>query len=118
MRGRSGPWRDMQMAAPDTDPPIPLGQSAHGVTFAVRVIPRAPRTSIAGVRGGALLVRLSAPPVEGAANDALIALLAGVFDRPRRDVVLLSGQSSRDKRVAVSGVTLATVAARLSAILA
>lgn len=106
------------MAAPSAHCPIPLAQSAHGVTFAVRVIPRASRTAVAGLRGEALLVRLSAPPVDGAANDALIAFLADAFDRPRRDVTIVSGRSSRDKRVALAGLRADTVAMRLSAILA
>ena len=105
------------MAAPERRAPIPLGQSPHGVTFAVRVIPRAGRTGAAGTRGDALLVRLAAPPVEGAANDALVAFLARAFDRPKRDVRILSGKSSRDKRVAIGGVSGDAVALRLSAIL-
>lgn len=87
------------------------------VTFSVRVMPRAGRTGIAGTRGDALLVRLAAAPVDGAANDALIAYLASLFDRPKRDITILSGHSSRDKRVAVAGVTTAPIAARLSDIL-
>ena len=105
------------MAAPDRRAPIPLGQSSQGVTFAVRVIPRAGRTGAAGTRGDALLVRLAAPPVEGAANDALVAFLARAFDRPKRDVRILSGQSSRDKRVAIDGLSDDAVARGLSAIL-
>ena len=105
------------MAAPERRAPIPLGQSPHGVTFAVRVIPRAGRTGAAGTRGDALLVRLAAPPVEGAANDALVAFLARAFDRPKRDVRILSGKSSRDKRVAIGGLSGDAVASGLSAIL-
>jgi uncharacterized protein (TIGR00251 family) len=88
------------------------------VTFAVRVVPRSSKSSIAGTRGDALLVRLTAPPVEGAANEALVTLLAGVFDRPKRDISIVSGHASRDKRVAVSGVCADEITARLSAILA
>ena len=105
------------MAAPERRAPIPLGHSTYGVTFAVRVIPRAGRTGAAGTRGDALLVRLAAPPVEGAANDALVAFLARAFDRPKRDVRILSGESSRDKRVAIGGVSGDAVALGLSAIL-
>jgi uncharacterized protein (TIGR00251 family) len=97
--------------------PIPVSTSPHGPAFAVRVVPRAGRTSVAGTRGDALLVRLAAAPVEGAANEALIAALAGLFGRPKRDIVLLSGQASRDKRVAVAGMSVAAVTARLSDIL-
>lgn len=83
----------------------PFTTHAAGVSFAVRVIPRAGRTAVAGERGDALLVRLAASPVDGAANDALIELLADIFDRPKRDVTILSGHPSRDKRVAITGVT-------------
>jgi hypothetical protein len=104
------------MAAADFSP-LPLAESSAGVTFAVRVIPRAGRTAVAGVRGGALLVRLAAPPVDGAANDALIAFLARQFDCPKRHVAIVAGLSSRDKRVAIVGLTTAAVGGRLSDIL-
>jgi uncharacterized protein (TIGR00251 family) len=97
--------------------PLAFGQSAAGVTFAVRVIPRAGRSGIAGLRGDALLVRLAAAPVEGAANDALVELLARALDCPRRDVTILAGHASRDKRIAVAGATRESVGRRLSAIL-
>ena len=81
---------------------LPLVRHADGlVSFAVRVVPRAPRTAIDGLRNGAILIRLSAPPVDGAANDALIAFLASVLDCPRRHIRLVSGEKSRDKRIAV-----------------
>ena len=85
--------------------------------LSVRVIPRASKSAIAGRRGDAVLVRLSAPPVEGAANDALVELLAKAFSVPRRQISILSGEKSRDKRVAIEGLTDGDVAARLSAIL-
>ena len=66
------------------------------------------------MRDGALLVRLAAPPVEGAANDALIALLADRLRVPRRAVQIVSGERARQKRVAVAGVTVDHVRSRLS----
>lgn len=96
---------------------IPLSDTPAGIAFAVRVVPRAGRTSIAGVRGEALLVRLAAAPVDGAANDALVACLASLFDRPKRDITIVSGHASRDKRIAVAGARRAEIEARLSAIL-
>jgi uncharacterized protein (TIGR00251 family) len=96
---------------------LPIKELDDGVSFAVRVVPRAGRTAIAGRRGDALLIRLAAAPVDGAANDALIAFLASTFDRPRRDVTIVSGLGSRDKRVALAGIARADVIARLSAIL-
>ena len=72
----------------------------------VRVIPRAGRSQIAGTRAGALLVRLGAAPVDGAANAELIEVLAGFLGVPRRDVALIAGERSRVKRVHVRGVTV------------
>ena len=94
-----------------------MTDSPAGVVFAVRVIPRARKTGVAGTRDGALVVRLSAPPVDGAANAALIAYLSSLLDRPRRDVVIVAGQTSRKKRIAVSGVTAAQLTVKLSDIL-
>jgi uncharacterized protein (TIGR00251 family) len=87
------------------------------VIIAVRVIPRSPKSAITGMRGDALIVRLNAPPVDGAANDALIEFLAKTFGRPRRDISLVAGEKSRDKRVAIEGLSEADFAARLSDIL-
>ncbi len=92
---------------------IPLSAGYGGTMFAVRVVPRAGRTGLAGTRGDALLVRLAAAPVDGAANDALTEFLADLFDRPKRDVSIVSGHASRDKRVAVAGMTSDAVAAVL-----
>jgi uncharacterized protein len=69
------------------------------------VIPRARRTEFSGVRDDAVLVRVAAPPVEGAANDAVIGLLAATCRVPRRAVRLVRGESSRQKRIAIDGVT-------------
>ena len=85
--------------------------------LSIRVIPRSPRSKIDGRRGDALLVRLAAPPVDGAANDALVELLAREFHRPQRDITLLSGHTSRDKRVEIAGLSDAEGLSRLSAIL-
>ena len=96
---------------------IPLTDTAAGVSFRVRVVPRAGRTGVAGVRGDALLVRLAAAPVEGAANEALVAALAGILAVPRRDVAITSGERSRDKVVRIAGVDIARISAKLLAIL-
>ena len=93
---------------------LPLKESAAEVTFAVHVVPRASRNEIAGVEGEALRLRLTAPPVEGAANAALLAFLAEVLGVPKRDVRLVSGQTARRKVVAVAGVTAEEVQERLA----
>ena len=80
-----------------------------GVRVPVRVQPRSSRSDIAGVHGGALKVRLTAPPVDGAANEALVDLLAATIGIPRRDVKIVSGLTSRSKIVELSGVTEARV---------
>lgn len=74
------------------------------VRFAVRVQPRASRSGIVGEHGGALKVRLSAPPVDGAANEALVELLAEAFGVPRRAVRVITGLAARGKTVEVDGV--------------
>lgn len=70
----------------------------------IRVIPRAGRSGFAGLRDGALVVKLAAAPVDGAANDALIALLAKALGIARRDITIVSGERSRSKRVRIAGV--------------
>lgn len=69
------------------------------------------------MRGGSVLIRLAAPPVEGAANDLLVEFLAGLFGRPRRDVTIVAGHTSRDKRIRIDGISDGEGRARLSAIL-
>src|SRR5262245_31150253 len=88
--------------------------TSAGVQIDVRVIPRAGRSEIAGERDGALLVRLSAPPVDGAANDELIQFVARSLDVPRRAVTIVSGEHSRRKRIEVAGLDPAATRARLN----
>jgi uncharacterized protein (TIGR00251 family) len=83
--------------------------TATGVELDVRVIPRAQTTAIDGERDNAILVRLSAPPVDGTANDELIRYVAGLFRLPRRAVRIVSGERGRKKRVAIDGVTADSV---------
>ena len=79
----------------------------------VRVIPRSPRTRVDGRRGDAILIRLNAPPVDGAANDALIAFLSDALGVPQRDITLVAGEKSRDKRVQVTGISQQSALDRL-----
>jgi hypothetical protein len=94
--------------------PIGMTATGTGVRIAVRVVPRAPRTAIEGVRAGRLLVRVTAPPVDSAANDAVVAAIAAALDLPRRAISIVSGATSRNKTVEVTGVTEAQLRARLS----
>jgi uncharacterized protein len=91
----------------------PLEQSAAGVLVRFRVQPRASRNEIVGLHGDRVRVRLSAPPVDGQANDELIRFLADLLELPRSAVRLVSGQGSRSKTVAISGARLEEVTARL-----
>jgi uncharacterized protein (TIGR00251 family) len=79
----------------------------------LRVVARAGRSEFAGLRDGAILVRLAAAPVDGAANDALIALIARTLQVPKRDVEIVAGERARTKRVRVAGMNRAQLIDRL-----
>ena len=81
--------------------------------IAIRVIPRSPRSRVDGLRGGAVLIRLAAPPVDGAANEELVAFLSDVLGLPRRNITIVSGETSRDKRVRIEGIDETTARTRL-----
>ncbi len=92
----------------------PVACNATGaVLVTVRVIPRSRQTRIDGVRNNAVLVRLAAAPVDGAANDALLELLADILECSRRQLRLVSGERSRDKSIQVDGIPSEIVARRL-----
>src|SRR5262245_56904556 len=95
------------------DLPVYLRSDRHDTLMTVRVIPRAGRTALAGERAGALLVRLAAAPVDGAANEALLDYLAESFAVSRRSITLVSGERSRDKQVRISGVSPGELAVKL-----
>ena len=79
----------------------------------VRVIPRAGRAGFGGLRGGALLVRLAAAPVGGAANDELIALIAKALRIPKRDITIVAGERGRSKRIRIAGIDREQALAKL-----
>ena len=81
-----------------------LHSTHDGCIVVVKATPRASKSEIIGAEADWLRVRLQAPPVDGKANDALIAFLADYFKVPRRDVVLVAGQTSRLKIVRLAGV--------------
>jgi uncharacterized protein (TIGR00251 family) len=83
--------------------------------LAVHVQPRASRSAVVGEHGGALKIRLAAPPVDGAANEALVEFVAGQLGVPRRQVRLVGGAASRRKLLEIDGLDAATVAARMQA---
>jgi uncharacterized protein len=86
-----------------------IDDRGRSVRFSVRVQPRAARSEIVGLHGEALKVRLSAPPVDGAANVALVELLAEALGVPRRCVRVVSGATSRGKVVEVDGVNVENI---------
>jgi uncharacterized protein (TIGR00251 family) len=90
---------------------IETTQQGGAVTFRVRVQPRASTDILGGEWGGALKVRLTAPPVDDRANDALRRLLASRLNVPATAVKILGGEHSRLKRIQVSGVSVAQVQA-------
>jgi len=96
---------------------VAIRPGRDGVRFDVRVVPRGSRTGIEGVRDGALLVRVTAPPVDGAANAAVVAAIAAALGLPKRDVRLVSGERGRRKTIVVPTLSELELRARLSAIL-
>lgn len=92
-----------------------LRADGDGVVLVLHIQPGAKRTECAGTHGEALKIRLAAPPVDGKANEALIAYLAKALAVPKSRVELISGQSSRAKRVRIGAVSVEAVAAALGA---
>jgi len=83
------------------------------VDLDVRVTPRAGRAGFAGMREDVLLVRLAAAPVDGAANEELIRLIAKTLRIPKRDVTIVSGERSRTKRIRIAGLDREQALAKL-----
>ena len=96
---------------------IPIRDTDKGATFAVRVQPRASRNAIAGEMGDALKLALTAPPVEGKANEACVEFLANFLKVPRSSVTIASGESNRNKVIRVAGLSASDVEQRLSVVI-
>jgi uncharacterized protein (TIGR00251 family) len=94
---------------------ISIRDTPPGATFAVKVHPRARKNAITGSLGDALKLALTAPPVEGKANQACVKFLADLLDVPRSSITIAAGETSRNKLIRVSGLTAAQVAERLRA---
>ncbi len=92
---------------------LDIQREKGGASFAVKVVPRASRDAIAEVAAGALKVRLTAPPVEGAANRALVKFMAKTLGVPKSSVQVTAGHKSRHKRLWVEGLAPGEVARRL-----
>jgi uncharacterized protein len=93
---------------------VTLKESANGVTFAIKVHPRARKNAITGTVGDALKLALTAPPVDGKANQAVIEFFADLFAITRSSVTIASGETSRTKVIRVSGISADHVRQRLT----
>jgi uncharacterized protein (TIGR00251 family) len=92
---------------------LELRDTPEGLTLRVRVQPRAAQDALGGERQGALVVRLTAPPVEGRANEALCRLLGRALGVPPSAVTVLRGTSGRDKLIAVAGLSASAARPKL-----
>ena len=82
---------------------IAHSKDGDSITFTVRVIPRASKSEVVGEFDESLKVKIAAPPVDGAANEEVVKLVAKAFGRSKADVEILSGHTARTKRLRVSG---------------
>ncbi|MGH9577823.1 MAG: DUF167 domain-containing protein [Terriglobales bacterium] len=92
---------------------IPIRPTASGSSFIVRLHPRAHKDAVTGSIGDALKVSLTAPPVEGRANQALVEFLSEVLSVPRSSITIAAGHNSRRKVVAIAALSAEEVARRL-----
>lgn len=99
----------------ETSQVIPIKDHPAGATFAVKVHPRAKQERISGVVGDALKLNLTAPPIEGRANEACIRFFADFLKVPRSSITIASGTSTRLKVIRIAGITAEQVRQRLSA---
>jgi len=93
--------------------PLTIRKSEGGAAFAVHVVPRASKDEVVGVHGNAIKIRLTAPPVEGAANASLLKFLAKKLGVSKRQLDIVAGEASRQKLIAVTGMLPAEVEAKL-----
>ncbi len=93
---------------------IAIRKTDGGVTFAVKIRPRAKRDAITGEVGGALKVALIAPPVDGKANEACIEFFAKLLKLPRSSITIAAGLTSRNKVIRVAGLSAEEVRKRLN----
>ena len=94
---------------------IPIQNSPSGATFAIKVHARAKKNAITGELGDALKVALTAPPLDGRANEACVEFFAKVLNVPRSSVSIAAGQSSRNKVIRVAGLSAEELRTRLQA---
>ena len=93
---------------------VALHEDSAGVTFTIKVHPRAKKNAITGELGDALKVSLTAPPIEGRANEGCIEFFANLLKAPRSSITIAAGLSSRSKVIRVVGLTAQQVRDRLN----
>jgi len=93
---------------------IPFRETSGGVNFAIKVHPRAKKNAITGELGDALRVSLTAPPVEGKANEGCIDFFAKLLEVPRSSITIAAGQTSRNKVIRVIGLSVTEIEKRLN----
>lgn len=97
---------------------IPIHETAEGITFQLQVLPRSSRCALAGIQGDSLKIKITAPPLEGRANEECVRFLAATLGVKKAQVSIIRGHKSRKKTVALQGMTKkdaeAVLASRLS----
>jgi uncharacterized protein len=92
---------------------IPIRDTRSGATFRIKVHPRANKNAITGETGETLKLALTAPPIEGRANEACVAFFADFLNVPRSSVTIAAGETSPNKLIRISGLSAAEVEAKL-----
>jgi uncharacterized protein (TIGR00251 family) len=110
-RGNGNLWGKNKVLA---DQMIPVRDTPAGVTFAVKVQPRAKKNAIIGEFGDALKLALTAPPIEGRANEACIEFFANLLDVPRSSITIASGETSRRKVIRIAGLSEGDIRRRIA----
>jgi uncharacterized protein len=88
------------------NPGLKVRETHSGLEVQLHVLPRAKRSEIAGLHNGALKVRITAPPVDDAANRAIVEFISRLLDLPKSNVHILAGLKSREKTLQLKGITL------------
>jgi len=83
-----------------------LSETSTGVSLRLHIVPKASKTAINGIHGNALKLKVQAPPVDGKANKAIINFLSTLFSIPKRNIILKSGVSSRQKMFIIKGLNI------------
>ncbi len=92
---------------------LTVNETEEGVTFAIRVLPRSSKCELAGLKEDALRIRITAPPVEGRANEECIRFLAALFNVKRSQVAIKAGRKSKNKLISIAGLTRKDILAAL-----